>query len=258
MDLLYYLPALDDALWTSARLMCQMPAFSAATASRIIAVLAARAASESQQQRFTGFLMSLLVGTSPASLSDDRHAEVASFAAQAMAAAAAGTRPHLPCHGIIFCEESFQFCHGIGGSGVRCLAMPVTGDPEVLHRLEGDLSAACVAATGSRAWLGLLLAVAAVAASASVPTHGDSRQADALGSDSPAGQPGSMPPQLLSALPEVVCRAVFSLSTSDSQSDARTWLLRGISAIISLLQATPSILVPLISLLPSAAGGNFR
>ena len=43
MDLLYYLPALDDALWTSARLMCQMPAFSAATASRIIAVLAARA-----------------------------------------------------------------------------------------------------------------------------------------------------------------------------------------------------------------------
>ena len=136
--------------------------------------------------------------------------------------------------------------------------MPLTGDPEVLHRLEGDLSAACVAATGSRAWVGLLLAVAAVAASASVPSHGDSRQAGAPGSDSPAKQPGSMPPQLLSALPEVVCRAVFSLSSSDSQSDAGNRLQLGMSAIISLLQMTPSILAPLISLLPSAAEGDFR
>ena len=106
VDLFYYLPALDDALWTSAGLMCHMPAFSAATASRIIAVLAARATSESQQSRFADFLMSLLDGGPLSeSLSDERHAEVASFAAQAMAAAATGTRPHLPC-GIVLCEHS--------------------------------------------------------------------------------------------------------------------------------------------------------
>ena len=141
---------------------------------------------------------------------------------------------------------------------MRCFATPLAGDPEVLHRLEDHLLAACVAATGSKAWLGLLLAVAAVAALASVPTHGNSRQAGAAGPDSPSGQPGSMPPQLLSALPEVVCRAVISLSSSDGQSDAGDRLQRGMSAIIDLLQLLPSVLAPLIDVLPSAAGGYFR